>query len=68
MIGNTLCVFFNEEFNSLKGSYSDEMRAMRSITLTCSQFYEFTNIKVYAGSKEYKLEHELEVFSAANVG
>ena len=68
MIGNTLCIFFNEEFNSLKGSYSDEMRAMRSITLTCSQFYEFTNIKVYAGSKEYKFEHELEVFSAANVG
>ena len=68
MIGDTLCLFFNEEFNELKSSYVNEMRAVKSITLTCSQFYEFDDIKIYAGSKEYKLNHELDVLSSANVG
>ena len=68
MIGDTLCLFFNDEFNKLKNSYVDEMHAMKSITLTCSQFYEFTDVKVYAGSKEYKLNHDLDVFATANVG
>ncbi len=67
VIDNTLCLFFNDEFNKLRDSYTDEKNAIRSITLTCSQFFNTSRVKIYAGNKEYVPFDGIDTTTFANV-
>lgn len=67
VIDNTLCLFFNDEFNELKNSYIDEKYAIKSITLTCSQFFDASRIKIYAGNKEYVSFDGIDTTTFANI-
>lgn len=67
IIDDTLCLFFNNEFNDLKNSYTDEKNAIKSIVLTCSQFFDVSRVKIYAGNKEYVPFDGIDTTTFANV-
>lgn len=67
VIDDTLCLFFNEEFNELQKSYADEKNAIKSIALTCSQFFNTSRIKIYAGNKEYVPFDGIDTTTFANI-
>lgn len=69
-IGNTLCIFLNDNFNKLKEvSAVEESAAIKSIALTCAQFEDVNNlrIKLYAGSSEYVPNDGIDTPSFANI-
>lgn len=67
IIDDTLCLFFNEEFNELQKSYADEKNAIKSVILTCSQFFETSRVKIYAGNKEYVPFDGIDTTTFANI-
>lgn len=67
IIDDTLCLFFNDEFNKLKSSYTDEKNAIKSIMLTCSQFFDTSRVKIYAGNKEYVPFDGIDTTTFANI-
>lgn len=67
-ISNTTCIFFNDSFNKLKeASAFEEAAAIKSITLTCSQFDVAGRIKIYAGANEYVPAEGIDTPSFANI-
>ncbi len=67
-INDTVCIFFNENFNALKNvTPNEEAAAIRSIALTLSQFEEGKRIKIYAGNKEYIPTNGIDTDAFANI-
>ncbi len=67
IIDNTLCLFFSEEFTQLAEDKNAEAAAIKSIALTCSQYYPDTRIKVYAGDKEYVPTEGIDIPTFSNI-
>ncbi len=67
IIGDTLCLFFNDEFNALSESPAMEYSALKSIALTCTSFISSERIKIYAGSSEYIPSDSIDTPTYANV-
>ncbi len=67
IIDSTLCLFFNDEFNNLQNSYKNEVNAIKSISLTCNEFFDCARIKIYAGNKEYVPQDGIDTPAFANI-
>ena len=67
LIDNTLCLFFNDAFTSLAADKNAEAAAVRSIALTCAQYYPDTRIKLYAGNKEYLPTEGIDIPTFSNM-
>ena len=66
-IGDTVCLFFSEEFRALAETPEVEAEVIRCLSLVCGGFYKFSDMKIYAGSGEYLPQNGIEVSVNANV-